>query len=99
VLSEKRFRLFCDAYAVPIREFLEERTGRSVARGALYTTLQRMEAKGYLSSRMGEPTPERGGRAKRFWTVTPTGIAALQASRDALVSLWGSVVLGPPRSP
>jgi hypothetical protein len=54
-----------EAYAVPLRELIEERTGRPVARGALYTALERLEAKGCLRSRMGDPTPERGGRARR----------------------------------
>ena len=59
-----------DAYAVPVRELIEQRTGRPVARGALYTGLDRLEAKGCLKSRMGDPSEERGGKARRYYTVT-----------------------------
>ena len=76
------------AYAVSIRSVLEERAGRSVARGALYTTLERLEAKGLLTSNLGDPTPERGGRAKRFFQVTAKGAEALQSSREAMETLW-----------
>jgi DNA-binding PadR family transcriptional regulator len=76
-----------DAYAVPVRELLEERTGRPVARGALYTALERLEAKGCLRSRMGDPTPERGGRAKRYFTVTALGLRALRNTHAALARL------------
>jgi PadR family transcriptional regulator, regulatory protein PadR len=77
-----------DAYAIPIREEIEERTGRSVARGALYTALERLEGKRWLRSRMGDPLPERGGRSRRYFTVTPTGLAAIRATRRSLLSLW-----------
>jgi DNA-binding PadR family transcriptional regulator len=76
-----------DAYAVPVRELLEERTGRPVARGALYTALERLEAKGCLRSRMGDPTPERGGKARRYFTVTAAGMKAIRATHAALSSL------------
>jgi DNA-binding PadR family transcriptional regulator len=76
-----------DAYAVPIRSLLEERTGRPVARGALYTGLERLEGKGCLRSRMGDPTPERGGRARRYFRVTPLGLKALRATHAALANL------------
>jgi DNA-binding PadR family transcriptional regulator len=76
-----------DAYAVPIRELIEERTGRPVARGALYTGLDRLEGKGCLKSRMGDATDERGGKAKRYYTVTPAGLKAIRATHDALASL------------
>ena len=67
-------RLGEDAYAIPIREEIEERTGRSVARGALYTALERLETKRCLRSRMSDPLPERGGRSRRYFTVTPAGL-------------------------
>ena len=70
-----------------IRE-LEERTGRQVQGGALYVTLDRLEKKGYLKSRMGEPDPRRGGRPKRFVTVTPRGVRALSEHREALLRVW-----------
>jgi DNA-binding PadR family transcriptional regulator len=76
------------AYAVAIRRELEGRSGKRVSRGALYTVLERLESKGYLSSHMGGPTPERGGRPKRFYRVTPSGVKALKSSKDAMVSLW-----------
>lgn len=84
-------RLGEEAYAIPVREEIEARTTRSVARGALYTALERLEAKGCLVSRMSEPLPERGGRSRRYYTVTPTGLAALRASRDAWLALWQGV--------
>ena len=76
-----------EAYAVPVRALLEARTGRPVARGALYTALERLEAKGCLRSRMGDPTAERGGKAKRYFTVTPVGVKALKAMHASLASL------------
>jgi DNA-binding PadR family transcriptional regulator len=81
-------RLQADAYAIPIREEIEGKTGRSVARGALYTALDRLEAKRCVRSRMSAPLAERGGRSRRYFTVTPVGIAALRASRRALERLW-----------
>jgi DNA-binding PadR family transcriptional regulator len=76
------------AYAVPIREALERRLGRAVARGALYTMLSRLEAKGYLRSRLGDPSPVRGGRAKRFYTVTGAGAEALRLAHGQIVESW-----------
>lgn len=76
------------AYAVPIRDALERRLGRSVARGALYTVLTRLEAKGYLRSRMGDPSPVRGGRAKRFYSVTAAGAHALRLAHGQIVESW-----------
>ena len=76
------------AYAVAVRNEIEARTGRSVSRGSVYITLDRLEIKGYLRSWLGEPTPERGGRAKRFYTATPRAVEALRESRHALLALW-----------
>jgi PadR family transcriptional regulator PadR len=76
-----------EAYAVPVRALLEARTGRPVARGALYTALERLEVKGCLRSRMGDPTAERGGKAKRYFTVTAVGVKALKAMHASLASL------------
>lgn len=70
-----------------IREF-EERTGRRVQGGALYVTLDRLERKGYVVSRMGEPDSRRGGRPKRFVEVTPEGVRALADHREALLRVW-----------
>jgi DNA-binding PadR family transcriptional regulator len=76
-----------EAYGVPVRALLEGRTGRPVARGALYTALERLETKGCLRSRMGDPTPERGGRARRYFTVTAAGLRAIRSTHAALASL------------
>ena len=76
-----------EAYAVPVRELIEDRTGRPVARGALYTALDRLEAKGCLRSRMGESTEERGGKARRYFTVTAAGLKAIKATHGALASM------------
>ncbi|MGE0360558.1 MAG: PadR family transcriptional regulator [Vicinamibacterales bacterium] len=76
-----------EAYAVPVRALLEQRTGRPVARGALYTALERLETKGCLRSRMGDPTAERGGKAKRYFSVTPLGVKALKAMHASLANL------------
>lgn len=81
-------RLEDGAYAVSIRREIEERSGKRVARGALYTVLERLVEKGYLTSRMGSPAPERGGRPKRFYKVSPTGVNALKGSKEAIVRLW-----------
>jgi PadR family transcriptional regulator PadR len=75
------------AYAVPIRELIESRTGRPVARGALYTALDRLEAKGCLRSSMGDPSEERGGKARRYFTVSAAGLKALKATHGALANL------------
>jgi PadR family transcriptional regulator PadR len=77
-----------EAYAIPILEQIEAQTGRKIARGALYTALDRLEAKGCLRSRVGEPLPERGGRARRYFTVTPAAVRALRQSKQALMRLW-----------
>jgi PadR family transcriptional regulator, regulatory protein PadR len=65
-----------EAYPVSIRDAIEERTRRNVSRPAVFITLERLERKGFVSSRYGDPTPVRGGRAKRFFHATPRGIAA-----------------------
>jgi PadR family transcriptional regulator len=75
------------AYAVPIRRVLEDRTGRPVARGALYTALERLETKGLLRSRMDDASEERGGRARRYFNVTPNGLKALKSTHAAFANL------------
>ena len=67
------------------------RTSRSVARGALYVTLDRLEEKGYLKSWLAEATAERGGRAKRFYEVKPAGTKALEHSWTALRAMWAGL--------
>jgi DNA-binding PadR family transcriptional regulator len=81
-------RLGDEAYAVTVRDEILVHTGRDVARGSIYITLDRLETKGFLKSRLGEPTAERGGRAKRYYALRPVAIEALKESRRALVSLW-----------
>jgi DNA-binding PadR family transcriptional regulator len=80
-----------EAYGLSIREELARVTGRAVARGAAYVTLDRLEQKGYLRSRMGAAEERRAGRPRRYFTITPEGTAAVQASRDALERLWSGV--------
>lgn len=77
-----------EGYGVSIREEIAQRTGRVVAVGALYTTLHRLEQKGYVTPREGEPTPERGGRAKRFYSITRSGTSALLHSRRTIEAMW-----------
>ena len=75
-------------YGAELVRDLEQRTGRQVQGGALYVTLDRLEGKGDLVSRMGEPDARRGGRPKRFVEVTPEGVRALAEHRDALLKVW-----------
>jgi DNA-binding PadR family transcriptional regulator len=80
-------RLGSDAYGVTARMEIEKRTGRNLSIGAIYATLGRLEAKGYISSQTGEPTAERGGRAKRHFLVEADGLRALRASQRAIDSM------------
>ncbi len=73
-------RLGDGAYGVTIRREIEERTGRQVSVGAVYTTLHRLEERGFVSARVGEPTAERGGRRKKYYALEPAGVAALNRS-------------------
>jgi PadR family transcriptional regulator PadR len=77
-------RLDGGAHGMIVRREIEERTGRNISIGAVYATLERLEAKGYVSSVTGEPTPERGGRAKRLFRVEAAGKRALQVSDQTL---------------
>jgi PadR family transcriptional regulator PadR len=81
-------RLGDEAYAVSIRDEILRCTGRDVSRGSVYITLDRLETKGYLKSRLADPTPERGGRSKRYYALRPRAVEALRDSRRALVALW-----------
>lgn len=80
-----------DAYGVQIAREVERTTGRRVLMGAAYTALDRLEQRGLVESRLGDPTPERGGRAKRYFEVTRSGIEAVRQTRQALESLWSGV--------
>src|SRR5204862_7485857 len=81
-------RLDDNAYGVPISEELEKRTGRDVAIGSVYAALERLEDKRFVESELGEPTAERGGRAKRYFRVTAKGLRGVQETRRTLVELW-----------
>lgn len=84
-------RLGKGAYGVPIRREIEERTGRQVSVGALYSTLDRLESKGYVSSWFGEATAQRGGRSKRHFEVLTAGREALGRSKNMLDRMWQGV--------
>jgi PadR family transcriptional regulator PadR len=77
-----------EAYGVPIARELEDTAGRTVVVGAVYAVLDRLEERGLVASRLGDPTPARGGRARRYFRVTPRGLRAVKDTRRALVSLW-----------
>lgn len=81
-------RLGENAYGVLIARTIEDGTGRGVGIGSVYAALERLEQKGLVSSRLGEPTPERGGRAKRYFRVTGAGLRRVRATQRALVALW-----------
>jgi DNA-binding PadR family transcriptional regulator len=81
-------RLDGEAYAVPILEEVRSKTGLSLSRGSVYVTLDRLEQKSYLESWFADPTPERGGKAKRFFRLTLLGADALKRSRRALLKMW-----------
>jgi DNA-binding PadR family transcriptional regulator len=86
-------RLGEDAYGVSIRREIAERTEREPAPGALYTTLDRLEEKGLVASKYGDPTPERGGRAKRYFTVTGAGVRAVARAQRAFQRLMEGLAL------
>jgi PadR family transcriptional regulator, regulatory protein PadR len=80
-------RLEDRAYGVTVRQEIEFRTDREVSIGAVYATLDRLERKGYVTSHLGDPTPERGGRSKRFFRVTADGVGAVSRTHNALQSM------------
>lgn len=84
-------RLGDEAYGVPIGQAIEESSGRNVAQGSVYLTLERLERKGLATSRLGEPTPERGGRAKTYFRITAKGLREVRRARETLMSLWAGV--------
>lgn len=77
-----------DAYGVPISRELERYRGRDVAIGSVYAALERMEAKGLVTSALGDPTPERGGKAKRYFRITKEGLRQVRETRRVLSKLW-----------
>ena len=75
------------AYGARIREAIEARTGRTVSPGAVYTALDRLESRGLVSSSLGEPTPQRGGKRKRYYRLEPEGVELLRRSHEALTRM------------
>jgi DNA-binding PadR family transcriptional regulator len=86
-------RLGDGAYGVTIREEIQARTDREPAPGALYTTLDRLEDKGLITSRLGDPTPQRGGRAKRFFQVSAVGVEAVARAQRSYQRLMEGLKL------
>jgi PadR family transcriptional regulator len=80
-----------EAYAVPIARAIEESTGKRVILASVYNTLERLEQKGLLRSTVGDPTPARGGRAKRYFAITTSGLREVRAAKRALTSLWRGI--------
>lgn len=90
-------RLEGEGYGLSVLREIEDRAGESPAIGAVYATLERLEAKGWIRSSMGEATPVRGGRARRLYAVEPSGVRALRHARRALDQLWDGLELKTPR--
>jgi PadR family transcriptional regulator PadR len=84
-------RLGDDAYGVPIADAIEQSSGREVAIGSVYITLDRLAGKGLVTSRLGEPTAERGGRAKTYFRVTAKGLREVRQAQRTLTTLWTGV--------
>ncbi len=84
-------RLGDEAYGVPISEAIEHSSGRRVSIGSVYVTLDRLTKKGLVSSRLGEPTAERGGRAKTYFHITSSGLRGVQQAQRTLTALWHGV--------
>jgi len=81
-------RLGDEAYGVPISREIEKYRNRNVSVSSVYAALERMEGKGLVYSSLGEATPERGGRAKRFFEVTREGLRIVHETRRILTTLW-----------
>lgn len=80
-----------EAYGVPIAQAIEQSTGKPVILASVYNTLERLEEKGLVTSTVGQPTPERGGRAKRYFAITSAGLREVRAAKKALTILWRGV--------
>ena len=87
-------RLGQDAYGVSMKAEIEDRTGRSVTLGAIYPTMDRLEARGLVESDMGQPTGGRGGRSRRVFAITPAGVVAAQKAYAVFQSMWEGVEPG-----
>jgi PadR family transcriptional regulator len=80
-----------EAYGVPIARAIEHSTGKPVILASVYNTLERLEEKGLVGSTFGQPTPERGGRAKRYFSITAAGLREVKAAKKALTVLWRGI--------
>lgn len=80
-----------EAYGVPISRELERHRGRSVSVGSVYAALERLEGKGLVVSTLGDPTPERGGKARRYFHITKEGLRQVRETRRVLTRLWKTV--------
>lgn len=87
-------RLEGEGYGVSVRREISRRTGRDVTVGSVYTTLARLEEKGYVASEEGEPSPRRGGRARKHFRILPAGAEALAQARGMMERMWDGVELG-----
>ena len=84
-----------EAYGVAIKEDIEQRANRPISIGSLHSTITRLQEKGFLESRLGEPSPERGGRRKRFFSLTNNGVLALNNIKNLRDDLWAEARLEP----
>src|SRR5262245_44341957 len=84
-------RIGDEAYGVPIAGAITQSTGKPVILASVYNTLERLEQKGLVSSTIGEPTAERGGRAKRYYSITTPGMREVRAAKKALTNLWRGI--------
>jgi len=80
-----------EAYGVPISRELEAHRGRDVSVGSVYAALERLETKGLVVSSLGDPTPERGGKAKRYFRITKEGLRQVHETRRVLIRLWRTI--------
>lgn len=80
-----------EAYGVPIARVLEQHRGRIVSVGSVYAALERLEAKDLITSHLGDPTPERGGKAKRYFRITKGGLRQVHETRRVLTRLWRTI--------
>ena len=87
-------RLGDEAYGMSIRREIAARTGRQVSIGAVYATLERLADKGFVAARAGDASPERDGRARKFFGLTRPGASALQAARELQQRMWAGLTLG-----
>ena len=81
-------RLGDEAYGVPISKEIEDHSGHDVALGSVYAALERLRDRGFVTSSVGDPTPERGGRAKKYFNITGKGMKVVQETQQTLTRLW-----------